>query len=191
MDEWTGENLDGTHPSAGADWACGDVVTTTIECAGGETILLNHDTTLPRPRSNMRHVQGTGGLFVEDRDAVYVEGRSPDHEWEAYEEYREEFEHPLWERYLERGVVAGHGGSDYLGLRTFVTCLDRDLPVPVDAYDAAAWMALAPLSEQSIATGGEPVPVPDFTDGAWMHRDPAWGLYDDVPADWLDSTTVL
>jgi predicted dehydrogenase len=191
LEEWTEGNLPDDHPKADAEWANGDIVTTTLKCAGGETVVLCHDTTLPRPYSNMRRVQGTEGIFMEDGDTVYVDERSPHHEWEEYEPYRDEFEHPLWEQYLAEGVKEGHGGSDYLSLSTFAACVERDLPVPIDAYDAATWMSIAALSEQSIANGSEPVSVPDFTNGAWMDRERAYGLYGDVPAGKLDSTTVL
>ena len=41
--------------------------------------------------------------------------------------------------------------------------------VPIDIYDAAAWMAVTCLSEESIALGGAPVAIPDFTGGRWIH----------------------
>ena len=44
---------------------------------------------------------------------------------------------------------------------------------PIDAYDTAMLLAIAPLSEMSIAQGGAPVSVPDFTNGKWMKREPA------------------
>jgi len=45
-------------------------------------------------------------------------------------------------------------------------------------YDTAAWMVITALSEQSVAMGGHPVPVPDFTNGAWIHRGaPDDGMY--------------
>ena len=44
--------------------------------------------------------------------------------------------------------------------------------MPIDVYDAAAWMAVSALSEQSIALGGAPVAFPDFTGGAWVTRKP-------------------
>jgi hypothetical protein len=191
LDAWTERNLPPDHPQADVDWANGDVVTTTIECAGGETVVLHHDTALPAPGSKRLRFQGTGGLFVEEGDAVYVEGRSPEHEYEPFDAYQEEYEHPLWERYREQGVVSGHGGADYLGLSTFAACLERGVPVPIDAYDAAAWMAISPLSEQSIATGSQPVSVPDFTNGAWMDREAVFGLSGDVPDGTLDSTAIL
>ena len=45
-------------------------------------------------------------------------------------------------------------------------------PMPIDVYDAAAWMAVTALSEASIAAGGAPQAYPDFTDGKWLLREP-------------------
>ena len=44
-------------------------------------------------------------------------------------------------------------------------CMQRGLPPDIDVYDAAAWSAPGPLSEQSVAQGSLPVRVPDFTQG--------------------------
>ena len=55
----------------------------------------------------------------------------------------------------------------------FFDCLQRgDKNVPIDAYDAAVWMAITALSEESIAKGGAPVTFPDFTNGEWIRRKP-------------------
>jgi hypothetical protein len=83
----------------------------------------------------------------------------------------EEFKHPLWKEYEEFGLRGGHGGMDYLVLRAFVESVQDGKAPPIDVYDTAAWMAITCLSEQSAAMGGMPVPVPDFTDGAWINRD--------------------
>jgi len=53
------------------------------------------------------------------------------------------------------------------------------LKPPLDAYDAAAWSSIAPLSEMSIAHGSEPVDIPDFTRGMWMKRNPKFALGDE------------
>ena len=37
----------------------------------------------------------------------------------------------------------------------------------IDVYDMASWMAITPLTEQSIATG-KVVEIPDFTNGKWV-----------------------
>jgi len=61
---------------------------------------------------------------------------------------------------------------DYLVLRAFVESIQNDVPPPIDVYDTASWMAVTCLSEQSVAMGGAPVPVPDFTNGEWIWRGP-------------------
>ena len=145
----------------------GDVVNTVIRCARGETILLTHDTTLPRPYSRAMRVQGTKGIWMEDNHSLYLEGRSQPHQWEAIDSYREEYEHPLWREYQQLGVRGGHDGMDYLVYRAFFESVRDRTEVPIDVYDAAAWMAVTCLSEQSVALGGAPVAFPDFTDGRW------------------------
>jgi hypothetical protein len=106
---------------------------------------------------------------------VYVDGRSPDDAWESFETYRSEYAHPLWEQYREMGTKRGHGGVDYLVLRDFVTAVKRNERPSIDVYDTALLKGLSPLTEQSIALGGSPVAVPDFTNGDWMDRDSGWG----------------
>ena len=49
----------------------------------------------------------------------------------------------------------------------------------MDAYDCAAWSAVTPLSEESIAEGGEPKEFPDFTRGRWIKRQPVFGFTDE------------
>ncbi len=46
-------------------------------------------------------------------------------------------------------------------------------------YDTAAWIAVTPLSEKSIALGSAPVEFPDFTNGKWMSNKPIFGLTDE------------
>ena len=157
----------------------GDIVNTIIKCANGETILLTHDCTLPRPYSRGGRIQGTRGIWMEDNRSIYLEGRSHDdpkawtHKWESDKPYMEEFKHPLWKEYEEYGLRGGHGGMDYLVLRAFVESVQQQKAPPIDVYDTAAWMVITCLSEQSVAMGGMPVPIPDFTNGAWINRGPA------------------
>lgn len=171
--EWSAENLGKEHAMAHTDYAQGDIVTTMIKCAHGETILLTLDTTLPRPYSRAGRVQGTQGLWTEDNNSIHIQGRSPEHTWESFDTYREEFEHPLWKEYIQQGVRGGHGGMDYLCLRAFVESIANKTTPPIDVYDAVAWMSVSTLSEQSIAQGGQPVSFPDFTNGKWINRESA------------------
>ena len=51
-----------------------------------------------------------------------------------------------------------------------VEALKAGTEMPIDIYDAVAWSAITPLSEQSIAAGNRTVDFPDFTQGRWRDR---------------------
>lgn len=163
------------HPDskyAGKEFAQGDIVVTNIKCAGGELITLTLDTTLPRPYYSRNFtVRGTKGAYLEERRVVYLEGMEEEIKFNE-EEFYEKYDHPLHKEYLELGERGGHGGMDWLVLRAFVESVKRGTQTPIDTYDTVSWMAITPLSEQSIAMGGAPVPVPDFTKGKWFRREP-------------------
>lgn len=155
----------------------GDIVNTIITCANGETILLTLDTTLPRYYSRGFTVQGTKGMYSEENGSLFLVGEEheKDHfEWKKHwgnvEEYREKYEHPVWKQYIEEGVKEGHDGMDWLTFCDFVKCVKNQTEAPVDVYDMASWMCITPLAEQSIAMGGQPVAIPDFTNGQWIKR---------------------
>lgn len=163
-------------PLAQVKFNQGDVVTTMIKCANGETIMLTHDCTLPRPYSRGGYIQGSKGLWAEDGRFIYLEDRTQpgphgEHNFESDAPYMQEYMHPLWKEYEEFGLRGGHGGMDYLVLRAFIESLQKGVAFPIDVYDAAAWMAVTCLSEQSIAMGSMPVAVPDFTGGRWVCRE--------------------
>lgn len=154
------------------NFALGDVVTTVIKCAHGETIVLYHDTSLPRPYSRSNLLQGTKGIWMEDKHGVYFDGVSPTpHTWEDLDAYYAGHEHPLWKRFRQEGVKGGHGGMDWLVLRAFVEAVAAGTQTPIDVYDTAAWMAITCLSEDSVALGSLPVAIPDFTNGKWIERE--------------------
>jgi len=157
----------------GRDIACGDVVTTMIKCARGETITIVHDCTLARARlSNMR-VQGTQGIYMGDSGQMYIEGTSPvEDQWETSEPYFKEYEHPLWTETSANRDKGSHGGTDHLVMSAFLDAVRRGVEPPIDVYDMAAWMAITALSEDSITLGSTSVVFPDFTGGRWMKREP-------------------
>lgn len=169
------------HPNASIDWMLGDVITTVIKTHRGETVTITHDTNLPRPYSNNMLAQGTKGVWMYHRNlcnSLYIEGRSSQHKWDPWENFIPEFEHPLWKRFTDEGVRGDHGGSGFLKIRSFVDCIKNNIPTPIDVYDTAAWIAVTPLCEKSIALGSAPVVFPDFTNGKWMENKPIFGLTD-------------
>ncbi|MFQ5571513.1 MAG: Gfo/Idh/MocA family oxidoreductase [Rhodothermales bacterium] len=166
------------HPNAKVRFKLGDVVTTVITTANGESVIVSHDTNLPRPYSLGFRVQGTGGIWMDVNRSIYLEGRSRKHRWEEARPYLEEYDHPLWKKYASHAEGAGHGGMDFFVDHAFIESIKRNVPTPLDAYDAAAWSAISPLSEMSIAAGSAPQPFPDFTRGQWFNREPVFALDD-------------
>ncbi|MBS1737150.1 MAG: Gfo/Idh/MocA family oxidoreductase [Bacteroidetes bacterium] len=170
-----------SHPNAKVKFKLGDIVTTHIKCANGETILLQHDTNLPRPYSLGFRVQGTNGLWMQVNKGIYVEGVSPKHhEWDDQQSWLDKYDHPLWKRWdsKENEKAAGHGGIDFFVLHGFIEAVKNKVSPKMDVYDAAAWSAVTPLSEKSIELGFETVDFPDFTNGQWMYRNPVFALDD-------------
>ncbi len=166
------------HPNAKVEFKLGDVVTTNISCANGETILLQHDTNLPRPYSLGFRVQGTEGLWMDVNQSVYVEGKSRSHQWDSQKEWLEQYDHPLWKKFSRDAEGAGHGGMDFFVINALIESIKRQTAPPMDVYDAAAWSAITPLSEKSIELGNQTIEFPDFTGGKWMYRKPVFALDD-------------
>ncbi len=163
-------------PEAKQKYALGDVVSTLIRTKNGQTILVTHDTNLPRPYSRRILLQGTKGLVRKyPEQKIHIEGRSPAHRWQNLEEYIAEFEHPLWKQMEEQSRGAGHGGMDFIEDYRLVQCLREGKATDMNVYDAAALSAVTELSERSIANKSRPMDFPDFTRGKWKTW-PALGI---------------
>ncbi|MFT5999036.1 MAG: putative dehydrogenase [Neolewinella sp.] len=168
------------HPNASIKWKQGDVITSTIETAKGETIIVTHDCNLPRPYSLGFRVQGVEGIteFDYHTKRIHVAGKTEGHGWEGMDDWLKEYDHPLWKKHGEYASGAGHGGIDFFVMNAFIESVKNGVAPPLDVYDAAAWSAVTPLSEASIANNGEPQDFPDFTRGTWIKR---------KPHDWANS----
>ena len=175
LNVWIKKNKGEDYDLADYNFNCGDVVTTMIKCANGETITLHHDCSLPRPYSRDYTVQGTkamykegGGIYFDTEEFHEKYG----HEFAPMADYYEKYDHPIWAAYADESQNHGHGGMDYLVLSAFVDSVINDVPPTIDVYDTATWMAITCLSEESAAMGGMPVAMPDFTNGLWIEREP-------------------
>lgn len=167
------------HPNAKLKWKQGDVITSMISTSNGETIIVTHDCNSPRPYSLGFRVQGSEGLWEVDGRRIYIEGQSEPHRWDEAQPWLDKYDHPLWKRFAERATGSGHGGMDFFVLNAFVESAKRNAAPPLDVYDAAAWSAVTPLSEASIAANGEAQEFPDFTRGNWVKRKP-WNWNSDL-----------
>ena len=162
------------HPSAKLPWKQGDVITSVIKTTNGETIIVTHDCNLPRPYSLDFHVEGTDGVtnFHGGGKNISVESEGGGHEWDDFQKWQDKYDHPLWKKYGEKAMGSGHGGMDFFVTREFINAVKEQRQPVMDVYDAAAWSAVTPLSEASIAQGSAPQYFPDFTRGNWIKRKP-------------------
>jgi len=159
-------------PQAREKFVLGDVNSSLIKTKLGKTIILIHDTNLPRPYSRIHLLQGTKGILQKWPDRIYIEGRSPEDDWEDIEKYAAEFEHPLWKKLAQKGEGRGHGGMDFIEDYRLIECLRTGQPTDMNVYDAAAWSVVSALTEKSVAEGSKPVSFPDFTRGRWKTTPP-------------------
>lgn len=174
---WAEEHYPPEDPKRQEHYVLGDVNSSLIRTALGRTILVQHNTNLPRPYSRINTVEGTRGIFSDYPGRVYVEGLSQrPHQWDEAEAWLEEYDHPLWKEMEERSQGAGHGGMDFMEDYRLIKCLREGLPTDMNVYDAATISAVTPLSEWSVANGSAPIEFPDFTRGRWRSW-PAWEVF--------------
>ena len=134
--------------------------TSLIKTARGKTIMVQHDTNLPRPYSRIHMVQGTRGIFQGYPEPGLHRGPRPS-ATSGIDGGRRcaEFDHPLWQELEEPGPAgAGHGGMDYIEDYRLIKCLREGLPTDMNVYDAAALSAVVELSgrrtRSAAAAGG-------------------------------------
>jgi len=173
LHEYAGATFGADSPQAKERYVLGDVNTSLIKTKLGKTIILIHDTNLPRPYTRINLVQGTKGLAHKWPDRIYVEGKADKpHQWDDFAKFAAEFEHPLWKAIASKGEGRGHGGMDYIEDYRLIQSLRKGEPLDQDVYDAAAWSAIVGASVKSVAGKGKPIEIPDFTRGKWKTNPP-------------------
>lgn len=188
MNLYAKEHLPEGHPYRERDYINGDVNSSLIQLANGESIMIKHDTDLPRPYSRINLVQGTRGIVRGFPDfVVSLEGRDQkqgthlSYRWRSGADYYEQYDHPLWTFISEKAgntPVAADGyklsdeirSGDYLEDYRLIQALRNGVAPDFDVYDAASWSAVTALSEKSVANRSQAVDFPDFTRGKWKTR---------------------
>jgi predicted dehydrogenase len=152
----------------------GNMNVTTIRTEKGKTIMLQHDVSSPNIYSRIFKINGTKGSVLKYPDPPRI--AFGDEDWISADEFKkieEQYQPPIIKRIGELAKqVGGHGGMDFLMDWRTIDCLRNGLPVDMDAYDAALWSSIAPLSEQSVANRSKSIDVPDFTGGSWKTNKP-------------------
>ena len=158
-------------PQAKEKFVLSDVVTTVLKTMNGETVVLTHDTSSPRPYSRNILVQGTKGLARKyPEQKIYIEQEGKPDAWEKIDEYMKKYEHPIWIDLEEQSKGAGHGGMDFIEDYRLVNALLKGVEPDMDVYDAAVISAVCELSERSIKQKSAPQRFPDFTRGMWKKK---------------------
>ena len=175
--QYAKEHFPPDHKWNKTPFICGDINTSTIQTALGRTIMVQWDEQLPRPYSRLNLLQGTKGMWGGYPQRVVIEGDSPNTEefenGDKLKRWYDRYDHPLYKRIAnDPANRGGHGGMDFIMLWRLVYCLRNGLPLDQDVYDAAAWSAVAPLSEASVKGKGKMVDFPDFTRGEWKNQKP-------------------
>lgn len=156
----------------------GDVNVSMIRTKRGRTVTMHYDTNTPHPHTAELRVQGTKGHFSGNLQSVYFDQKSPKpHAWEPLANYRDQYTHPIYKA-IDRDRLGKTGRGHGAGLTTalmwtrFLRAIREGATPDQDVYDAAAWSAIFPVSERSVAQGGRPIDFPDFTRGKWQTREP-------------------
>ena len=178
LEEYIKTREDATEEMKNTRFKQGDIVTTVLTCANGETVHLTLDTTLPRSYSRSFTVRGTKGSYSQDTHSVFFDGDKEFWDPADYyvknlnnaKAYEADYLPPVWKNMTAEQQAAGHGGMDWFAYKAFTDAIQNHTEVPVDVYDGATWQAVAVLSERSIQQGGAPQAMPDFTNGAWLLR---------------------
>ncbi|HQH23437.1 MAG TPA: Gfo/Idh/MocA family oxidoreductase [Bacteroidales bacterium] len=153
------------HPEAGRKYRQGDIVTSVLSTKKGKTLVINNDLQLRRPYANRWMLQGTRGVYDEEKGSVYLADFSPEYQkWEPWQPYEEKYNHRWWQTDFPSPSFRG---ADYIMLRQFTEAVRRKGPVPLDVYDSAVMSATIELSGIS-AEKKKSVPFPDFTRGKWQ-----------------------
>lgn len=88
-------------------------------------------------------------------------------EWERPEGVRDGLYEPDWnDRDEELIRQTGHGGGDYISVRSFLDCVREGCQPehPFDLHSAVAMSSVAILGHRSVLSGGQPFDIPDFRD---------------------------
>ena len=175
MSIYAKEKFGTESPEANQTYKLGDMNTTLVKTNKGRTIMIQHDTTSPRPYSRIHLLSGTKGIAMKwPQQRIALEPNA--HSWLKDDEFKtvmEKYEHPLAKKIGEKAKeVGGHGGMDFIMDWRLIYCLRNGLPLDQDVYDAASWSALIELSEISTLNKSKSVEVPDFTRGAWETTSP-------------------
>jgi hypothetical protein len=170
LDAWREAHVPKDSPKWKEKYINGDLNSSLIKTANGLMITLQHTVVNPHPYDRINLIAGHKGIFRDYPPRIYFDGAKPE-EYAPIDAYKEQYEHTLWKRQGELArKLGGHGGMDFLMVYRIVESMKKGEVPDMDVYDAAAWSATGPLSDESVRKGSMPVKIPDFTRGRWKQK---------------------
>ncbi len=167
LQAYRAEKLPADDPRQREVYRNGDCNISLVRTLKGRLIELEHNVAEPQPYDRINLIAGTKGIFRDYPPRVYIDGGRGD-AFGPLDPFKEKFSHPYWKKVGEIAKeLGGHGGMDFVMAYRLIECIRQGTAPDIDVYDAAAWSAPGPLSEQSVAGGSVPVKFPDFTRGRW------------------------
>jgi hypothetical protein len=165
---YAGQRFGSGSPPATTEFG-GDTCFTLVRTEKGRLIQLQLDVASFRPHPDTTYftLQGTTASYRDyqgDR-RIWIQGKSRQNAWEPPDNYFQEYDDALWKKWEAQAVKTSHAGSDLFPFIEFLEAVRSKHPPPIDAYDAATWSCIIPLSAASIRSGGKPQDIPDFTRG--------------------------
>ena len=151
----------------------GNMNTTMVRTEKGKTIMIQHDTTSPRPYSRIHLISGTKGMACKYPEPGRIAHGHEFADEKEMAEINEKYTPEIVKRVGEMAKkIGGHGGMDFIMDWRLIDCLRNGLPLDQDVYDAALWSSITPLSAWSVAHRSDSIQIPDFTGGSYKKNLP-------------------
>ncbi len=148
-----------------------DSTLTLCKMRSGGLVKLRLDMLSDRPHAMTNYqLQGTDGAYESARahgetDRIWLRALSKNqNDWTPLKELEAEYLPEMWREAGAAASRAGHGGGDYFEIVDFAAAVRGVRPAAIDIHAAMDMTLPGLVSQQSIAQGGEWLPVPDSRD---------------------------
>ncbi len=146
--------------------------------SGGGLVKIRVDMLSVRPHNMSGYsLQGATGCYessrgLTDQDKIWLQHRDPEggpnasgydctYKWEALDEIVEQYLPDWYKSGSEIAKQAGHGGGDFFEVLDFVDFVESRRPCPIGIHQAMDMTLPGLVSQQSISSEGNWLPVPD------------------------------
>jgi predicted dehydrogenase len=139
------------------NYELGEVLTITLQCANGQTVVVSRDLKGKRPYEQGFRVQGTEGYWLQENDVVVRQGKS-----QAFTALKSQFDHPAWEANGNRRQPKPNA------LTTLTRLLQTGTLPPHSTQNALTIGLVHAVAKQSLSAWSEDVEVPALSTLAKM-----------------------